>query len=127
MSWTVFQRPWCRLEATYRISAISASGCSSVLARSSMRTQPTKRRSEEHTSELQSQSNLVCRLLLEKKTNVARSSLHGRTPGTERPIHPRCRRQHPLSILTLCVMSPSLSIGPLGSYRTQPVARVLDC
>src|SRR2546430_13411906 len=27
-------------------------------------------RSEEHTSELQSQSNLVCRLLLEKKTTV---------------------------------------------------------
>src|SRR2546430_10900553 len=26
------------------------------------------KRSEEHTSELQSQSNLVCRLLLEKKT-----------------------------------------------------------
>src|SRR5688572_31359926 len=29
----------------------------------------TARRSEEHTSELQSQSNLVCRLLLEKKKN----------------------------------------------------------
>src|SRR2546427_7728099 len=28
-------------------------------------------RSEEHTSELQSQSNLVCRLLLEKKKNKA--------------------------------------------------------
>src|SRR2546430_11365953 len=28
-------------------------------------------RSEEHTSELQSQSNLVCRLLLEKKNNHA--------------------------------------------------------
>src|SRR2546430_12594874 len=27
-------------------------------------------RSEEHTSELQSQSNLVCRLLLEKKKNA---------------------------------------------------------
>src|SRR3989475_8739244 len=27
-------------------------------------------RSEEHTSELQSQSNLVCRLLLEKKNNM---------------------------------------------------------
>src|SRR2546427_7463962 len=27
------------------------------------------RRSEEHTSELQSQSNIVCRLLLEKKKN----------------------------------------------------------
>src|SRR2546430_13578871 len=30
-------------------------------------TTPCPRRSEEHTSELQSQSNLVCRLLLEKK------------------------------------------------------------
>src|SRR2546430_5839918 len=29
----------------------------------------TRKRSEEHTSELQSQSNLVCRLLLEKKKN----------------------------------------------------------
>src|SRR2546430_11434948 len=28
-------------------------------------------RSEEHTSELQSQSNLVCRLLLEKKKNIS--------------------------------------------------------
>src|SRR2546430_4050227 len=28
-----------------------------------------RERSEEHTSELQSQSNLVCRLLLEKKKN----------------------------------------------------------
>src|SRR5437588_5072683 len=28
---------------------------------------PTRRRSEEHTSELQSHSDLVCRLLLEKK------------------------------------------------------------
>src|SRR2546427_6861080 len=30
-------------------------------------------RSEEHTSELQSQSNLVCRLLLEKKNNQNQS------------------------------------------------------
>src|SRR2546427_12804098 len=35
-----------------------------------MTTHPaTRARSEEHTSELQSQSNLVCRLLLEKKKN----------------------------------------------------------
>src|SRR2546430_11464608 len=38
-------------------------------------------RSEEHTSELQSQSNLVCRLLLEKK-----KVLSGRTP-LSRPRH----------------------------------------
>src|SRR2546427_8825771 len=33
---------------------------------------PSGRRSEEHTSELQSQSNLVCRLLLEKKKKYHR-------------------------------------------------------
>src|ERR1039457_6515859 len=33
-------------------------------------------RSEEHTSELQSPCNLVCRLLLEKKTNAARTRAH---------------------------------------------------
>src|SRR2546427_1492314 len=33
-------------------------------------------RSEEHTSELQSQSNLVCRLLLEKKKNIIRRNRH---------------------------------------------------
>src|SRR2546427_9243386 len=41
--------------------------------------EPTTSRSEEHTSELQSQSNLVCRLLLEKKkkhTENARTTLH---------------------------------------------------
>src|SRR2546427_4387690 len=31
---------------------------------------PWEQRSEEHTSELQSQSNLVCRLLLEKKKKI---------------------------------------------------------
>src|SRR2546427_5187436 len=36
-------------------------------------------RSEEHTSELQSQSNLVCRLLLEKKKNI-----HGAGQGAPR-------------------------------------------
>src|SRR2546430_3562598 len=33
------------------------------------------KRSEEHTSELQSQSNLVCRLLLEKKKKIATSAV----------------------------------------------------
>src|SRR5688572_32203914 len=35
-------------------------------------------RSEEHTSELQSQSNLVCRLLLEKKKTQTNIKLHHR-------------------------------------------------
>src|SRR2546430_12302042 len=36
---------------------------------------PRQSRSEEHTSELQSQSNLVCRLLLEKKNTPAHHTL----------------------------------------------------
>src|SRR2546427_3015186 len=39
-------------------------------------------RSEEHTSELQSQSNLVCRLLLEKK----KKENYRQTPTTRRPL-----------------------------------------
>src|SRR2546430_3510802 len=34
-----------------------------------------EQRSEEHTSELQSQSNLVCRLLLEKKKLVSHNAI----------------------------------------------------
>src|SRR2546430_7263621 len=39
------------------------------------------RRSEEHTSELQSQSNLVCRLLLEKKKKQTIFAHHHPSPG----------------------------------------------
>src|SRR3982750_1316771 len=44
---------------------------------------PIRLRSEEHTSELQSQSNLVCRLLLEKKRSrhVRLRAAHGCTLG----------------------------------------------
>src|SRR2546430_12596757 len=38
--------------------------------------QPCPERSEEHTSELQSQSNLVCRLLLEKKNRYPLNLYH---------------------------------------------------
>src|SRR2546430_10429583 len=42
-------------------------------------------RSEEHTSELQSQSNLVCRLLLEKKKQCSSTSFRRLQPGCESP------------------------------------------
>src|SRR2546427_4090043 len=38
-------------------------------------------RSEEHTSELQSQSNLVCRLLLEKKKKIKQPSRSTEQPA----------------------------------------------
>src|SRR2546421_7788815 len=40
------------------------------------------KRSEEHTSELQSRSDLVCRLLLEKKKNAVRALCRVRTDDT---------------------------------------------
>src|SRR2546427_7981152 len=40
-------------------------------------------RSEEHTSELQSQSNLVCRLLLEKKKTRTSHLRHVATAGNQ--------------------------------------------
>src|SRR2546427_6426453 len=50
----------------------------------------TVERSEEHTSELQSQSNLVCRLLLEKKKDI---TTYRSTPHQHAPVpspHPTC-------------------------------------
>src|SRR2546421_3793386 len=49
-------------------------------------------RSEEHTSELQSRSDLVCRLLLEKKKkriSISRSAIHPRSIRAI-PAWPRC-------------------------------------
>src|SRR5438132_2267044 len=53
-----------------RLSRCGLSGFAARFARSG--------RSEEHTSELQSHSDLVCRLLLEKKKNLAAGA---REPG----------------------------------------------
>src|SRR5256885_8683830 len=43
-------------------------------------------RSEEHTSELQSPCNLVCRLLLEKKNRPAAKKLNVSTTRTTNPV-----------------------------------------
>src|SRR5260221_2647385 len=55
--------------------------------------EPT-RRSEEHTSELQSHSDLVCRLLLEKKSRSAAHSQHLSIAPFQYPIGRRYCRQH---------------------------------
>src|SRR5260221_4380023 len=56
-------------------SAISGSGSTGLPDRSAS-TPITKGRSEEHTSELQSHSDLVCRLLLEKKKKITDITQH---------------------------------------------------
>src|SRR5256885_13312589 len=50
-------------------------------------------RSEEHTSELQSPCNLVCRLLLEKKKDIVPNILGITTRILENTIHPTLSRR----------------------------------
>src|SRR5690606_41711579 len=69
---------WCKENASSRaIAARSRASHSKGFRRclpgwraSRSRSTWTKMRSEEHTSELQSRENLVCRLLLEKKKHI---------------------------------------------------------
>src|SRR5690606_39288189 len=65
LAWPVAARsPGCSASALARVSAMP-SGLKKRCCRKSAYACPL--RSEEHTSELQSRENLVCRLLLEKK------------------------------------------------------------
>src|SRR2546427_4480715 len=54
-------------------------------------------RSEEHTSELQSQSNLVCRLLLEKKKKKNKTMKKPKR-RTRRPDDKHAEQWHPSSV-----------------------------
>src|SRR2546430_13483731 len=62
--------PYTTLFRSPSISTESAAPSSNSTAFGTSRLNCLPSRSEEHTSELQSQSNLVCRLLLEKKKIV---------------------------------------------------------
>src|SRR2546430_10293447 len=58
------------ISARVRQHRLEGATCGTQRQARCRRRAPRRRgRSEEHTSELQSQSNLVCRLLLEKKKN----------------------------------------------------------
>src|SRR2546430_3808976 len=76
-------------------------------------------RSEEHTSELQSQSNLVCRLLLEKKkpTDLASSSA---SSSCRSVLSPLCRHA-PTSSGSAFVVSRRHQVSrPQKPARTHP-------
>src|SRR5690606_40563374 len=63
--------------------AFTAPRCSTFLIYSSSRLMSSirERRSEEHTSELQSRENLVCRLLLEKKKTYPKDQSQENIPN----------------------------------------------
>src|SRR5256885_13204941 len=59
---------WTKSSArSTRPGACTSSACCAGWRTASLRSSSSRTRSEEHTSELQSPCNLVCRLLLEKK------------------------------------------------------------
>src|SRR3989475_7573496 len=64
-----FKRPTETLDEAAKRELVEETGvdAASLLTQFGAYGDPERDRSEEHTSELQSQSNLVCRLLLEKK------------------------------------------------------------
>src|SRR5256886_12732933 len=85
------------------------------------------RRSEEHTSELQSQPNLVCRLLLEQKNHRGEDDERGTTPilhstETSRPeeLHEADQdsdTRGPFACSSLCSRAPTHVI-PVPSHTT---------
>src|SRR5687767_15489291 len=77
---TLFRSRWrssVSCSGSFWRTARSTSGGSSVVGPPFARPPSRRRRSEEHTSELQSLAYLVCRLLLEKKKkNTIQSKAH---------------------------------------------------
>src|SRR2546427_5968690 len=66
--------------------------------RTSMFTSPKLApRSEEHTSELQSQSNLVCRLLLEKKKKRKNDPITSIGARDAKNVLPACPKHKPIT------------------------------
>src|SRR5438093_5677972 len=72
---------------------------------------PSAARSEEHTSELQSLTNLVCRLLLEKK-----NKLYGMLPADSAATSEGRTAADNATVRTVCVIGPDKKIKLQLSY-----------
>src|SRR2546426_5011959 len=86
---TLFRSKDCAQSVDFRAQSVEVGRCQPPHADQAMigeavklrldgrpREQHSENRSEEHTSELQSPCNLVCRLLLEKKKKKRNNELH---------------------------------------------------
>src|SRR2546423_7736562 len=96
----------------YFIRTINNVYCSTVgphRSQGEIITQPgASKRSEEHTSELQS-CNLVCRLLLEKKNNLVRA--HSQVRGTLNPHSPLLRPYYHIQPARQCPCPNQLQLS----------------
>src|SRR6202041_1322774 len=69
----------------FRSCAVCGTPGTALISRRPISPRISAVRSEEHTSELQSHVNLVCRLLLEKRNSLLRSEMPPRWDGSELP------------------------------------------
>src|SRR5690349_24223328 len=82
--YTTLFRSTATLERTYALLQQLADSTHHSVGATKELADATHHRSEEHTSELQSRRDLVCRLLLEKKKN--RKNEHNKVTNENRPI-----------------------------------------
>src|SRR5262249_62070895 len=79
----------------------------------------TSSRSEEHTSELQSLTNLVCRLLLEKKIN-SQPTRYRKRSSARQPSRTSVRSSPASQALTLAARKPVLELRHQALRRSRP-------
>src|SRR2546430_13493682 len=75
---------------------------------------PEGRRSEEHTSELQSQSNLVCRLLLDKKNMMPEPITVDNISHDTSSVAPSIRHSDWLLVVPVRTLAKSYACGLAG-------------
>src|SRR5438067_8369321 len=80
---TLFRSIWTRCAGDSELRPLRLSPWRAVEAQHQVSTRKLVDRSEEHTSELQSRFDLVCRLLLEKKKICRTTELHLQRNGDE--------------------------------------------
>src|SRR2546430_3834715 len=96
-------------------------GCQASAARGS---KLSVTRSEEHTSELQSQSNLVCRLLLEKKKNTRNTYSLKAAVISKYQVSLTAKAMHPLK--TTNALAPTLIIHSVSYMLTAIVTAIVS-
>src|SRR3989441_5348204 len=85
---TLFRSPM-RVSAAL-VAALLLGACATVSSKPELAASSHAKRSEEHTSELQSLAYLVCRLLLEKKKKKRSDNARAGTADSEARQHTSC-------------------------------------
>src|SRR5258708_8754975 len=85
-----------------------------------------RKRSEEHTSELQSPDHLVCRLLLENNNAAARTGSYPVRAGSSHQVVPLTSATPFVTLAVADIFCSSLHLPPSICYRPQQCVRTLS-